>query len=284
MPEQKQSNQKQVALRTEGQIAQWVEAQAEKLAAYLPAEIKGDADSLKRDIILAIMSSQDLQNTLKTTEGQASMYHALRYAASTGLPLNPQLGKAALVPKGGKILYWPMKAGLVDLLMETGQVEYVTADVVHENDEWEPPANPSENYRYVPARKNRGPVDGYFAACRLKDGTTHVKYWTLEQVEEHRKAYSPKTQMPRDGYGIKTVIKQLASGLNLGSKRLDSAVRGEDDTTYGYSTSRDVTPPKGWTGDDLSDALDEQEPDTVEPEHEPDTPEQSDEPESGDLF
>jgi phage RecT family recombinase len=238
-------------IKGERDFQKWVSDRTTEMQPFLTAG--RDTSWLQKEALLAVMASDDIKKILKTKDGQISFIHAMRYASAAGLPLNPQLGKASLVPRGGKILYWPMKGGLVDLLMETGKVSYVISFTVKENDEFRLPTNPHDTYTFTPSRRERGKVDGYCAVAELVDGKTFALYWTADEVTQHKARYSPKTAMSADGYGEKTVLKQLCGKLNLGSSKLDAALNGEDDGTYGYTEGyrEDDKPRKGVSGDDL---------------------------------
>ena len=62
--------------------------------------------SFLKSAMIAISNDDKLLACLKTPKGKVSLFDALRYAATTGRSLNPQEGKACIVPRGGKIQYW----------------------------------------------------------------------------------------------------------------------------------------------------------------------------------
>lgn len=242
---------KTMTIKTEQDFNNWLTDRSTEMEAFLTTG--RNTSWLQKEVTLAVMASEDLKRNLKTPEGQISFIHSLRYAAAAGLPLNPQLGKACFVPKGGKVLYWPMKEGLIDLVIDTGLVDYIISFTVKANDELKLPSHPKDTYSFTPARKDRGETDGYCAICKLKDDKIFSVYWTATEIEIHKKRYSARTSMSDDGYGEKTVLKQLCQKLHLGSSRLDAALMGEDDGTYGYSESRTAGGgnEKGVSGDDL---------------------------------
>lgn len=200
-------------------------------------------DEFIRSAMMAISESNELRDCLKSDAGKMSLYKSLKYGASTGLSLNPHSGHAALIPYSGKVQYQVMKNGMIELALQSGKVEFITSDTVRENDEWEIEKTPAgDKYKFKPARKSRGAIDGVFAACVMKDGTSHVKYMDADQIAEHRKKYSSRTQMPEEGYALKTVMKSLLRGLAI-SADLDRAVGADDANEYGETQMRDVTDP-----------------------------------------
>lgn len=202
-----------------------------------------------KSAMLAIVDSPALAQVLATDAGKKSLFNALRYAATTGLSLNPQEGKAALIPRNGQVQYQIMKNGMVELALESGKVEFITADYVKSGDKFSLVKSVhGDSYEFRPALADRGEVIGYFAALKLKSGATHVKWFTAEEISAHRKKYSEKSQMPDIGYGVKTVMKALLRSVSI-SAELDTAI-GADDF---METSFRVEP--GTSADDAVAAL-----------------------------
>jgi phage RecT family recombinase len=160
---------------------------------------------------------------LQTEAGRISLKHALRFAATTGLSLNPQEGKAALVPINGKINYWPMKNGLVELALGTGAVHSIRMNAIRQNDHWKlTESMDGDRFEFGPARKNRGEIDGFFCAIKLKDGSSVVEYMPRDEVEDHKKRYGKGANREDsawntsfEGMGIKTVVKRAIKRLAL---------------------------------------------------------------------
>lgn len=202
-----------------------------------------------KSAMIAITSSNDLAECLRTDAGRVSLFHALRYAASTGLSLNPQEGKAALIPYGGKIQYQVMKNGLVELALASSKVEFLTSDYVRKNDKFAISKSSSgDSYEFSPALDDRGALRGFFAVLKFKNGVTHVKYMTADEVDEHRKKFSASTKMPEIGYGVKTVLKSLLRSVQI-SPDVDNAI-GADDFFEG-----DFTTIPGTTADEAAKKL-----------------------------
>jgi len=210
----------------------------------------GKMSDFLRNAMLMITESKDLKECLKTDAGKSSLWHALKYAASTGLSLNPQEGKAALIPYSGSINYQVMKNGLIDLAHQSGKVAFITSDTVRSADDFKIKKTMNgDEYEYIPARKTRGDIDGFFSAIKLTDGTCHVKYMTDQEVKAHRDQYSalfkskpnlsPWTKS-YEGMGLKTVIKALFRNLSISSE-IDKAVGIDDKTESGEL--RDVSEP-----------------------------------------
>ena len=251
------------------------------LEGTLPAYAVRDyrAETFIRSAMMAIVASPDLQECLNTAEGKMSVVNALRMAAGTGLSLNPQEGKACMVAYGKNIgtqgkanwiktaSYQVMKNGLIELSLESDQVDYITAETIRENDVFKIMKTPQgDSYTFSPDRKDRGEIDGFMAVLKLKDGRTITQYMTRAETEEHRDKYA-KNPREKDGelkpghawvksfegMGQKTILKKLLKSTHI-SREVDHAV-GSDGWEPGI---KDVTPvQKGISAGDLNLALED---------------------------
>ena len=242
----------------EKQVGQWLGESKQSLSGYAVRNYNQDA--FIKSAMLAIVESASLKECLTTPAGKASLFNAMRHAATTGLSLNPSEGKAALIAYGGKVQYQVMKNGIIELAMQSGQVEFVTADTVRENDLFTVTKTADgDNFNYQPKRKDRGEIDGFFAACKLKNGSTHVKWMTIKEIEEHRDKYSSMYNAKPDaspwkksfeGMGLKTVIKALFRNLSI-CPELDAAVISDDQE----ETQIINVTPKGTSAEDVATIL-----------------------------
>jgi phage RecT family recombinase len=241
-------------------VAIYLKDSAKSLSQYAVTNYK--LDSFIKSAMLAIVDKPELRECLTTSTGKASLFNALRYAASTGLSLNPQQGKAALIAFGGQVQYQVMKNGIIDLAMRSGKVEFVTCDTVRENDKFEiEKTSDGDKFSFKPAMTDRGKIIGFFAACKLTTGSTMTKWMTLDEIEDHRDRYSAMYKAKPEkspwtksfeGMGLKTVIKALFRNLSI-SDELDSAV-GSDDASENEIIN--ITPaPKGTSADDAVEKL-----------------------------
>jgi recombination protein RecT len=197
-------------------------------------------DEFRKDVQIAITSNEKLSDCLSTADGVASMYQALRLAASTGLSLNPQLGEAALVPYKGKVQFLTMKNGLIRQAQDTGKVEFMTAEMVREKDEIKiGKTADGDTLEHWPSLRERGNVIGYYAVLKLKDGKTHVKYMSKEEAQEWAANYgSYQGKLKQnwresfDGMAVKTVLKALLRNVYI-SPEVTRSVVAEDMSVYG---------------------------------------------------
>jgi recombination protein RecT len=198
---------------------------------------KYDQTAFLKSAMLAIESNPELKKCITTDIGKASFIQSLRYASTTGLSLNPQEGKAAIIPRKTKqgdkyvdvVTYQVMKNGMIDLALESGKVEFIEADYVKKNDHFTGIRKTMDgvNYEFSPALKDRGELIGFFAVMKMKSGATHGKWYTLQEINDHRKQYSEKSYMPEIGYGLKTTVKALLRSVSI-SAEIDAIVKTDD--------------------------------------------------------
>jgi recombination protein RecT len=150
-------------------------------------------------------------------------------AASLNLPLDPNLGFAAVVPYGDKAQFQIMYKGMVQLAWRSGQYQTIGASPIYEGQLIsQNPLTSQYNFDFsVQSEK----VIGYAAYFKLINGAEKVIYLTNEQIEKHGKKYS---QTYKRGFGlwkedfeamaIKTVLKRLISKWGYLSIEMQKAI------------------------------------------------------------
>lgn len=226
-----------------------------------------DINDFLKSALIAIEEDENLSRCLETPAGQASLYNALKKGAATGLSLNPFDGESCLVAyeskNGWVVNYQVQKNGFIELAYRTGRVKSITADVVREKDEFKIlKTNGQSTYEHIPARSERGEIDGVYAAMTLEDGQTFVEYATIDEIEKHALTYSaqyaryisndkkgpvPTWVKSKAGMGIKTVLKALLRKNRI-STVASNAVSQDDQSE---SNIIDITPenPERKSGD-----------------------------------
>ena len=141
-------------------------------------------------------------------------------AASMDLPLNSNLGYAALVPfnsKGGGCFaqFQIMTKGWTELFIRTGQCQSLINEIVYEGQLVKKNKFTGE-YVFDEDAKKSDKIIGYMAYFRLTNGYEKTEYMTVEEVKAHAQRFS---QTFRSGAGIwkdsfdamalKTVLKKL---------------------------------------------------------------------------
>lgn len=132
-------------------------------------------------------------------------------AASMDLPLNPNLGYAALVPfnsKEGCFAQLQIQVkGWVELFLRSGQCQNIICETVYEGQLVKKNKFTGE-YVFDEDAKKSDKVVGYMAYFRLSNGFEKYEYMTVEEVKAHAQKFS---QTYRKGIGPwKEMFEQMA--------------------------------------------------------------------------
>lgn len=140
-------------------------------------------------------------------------------AASMNLPLNPNLGYAALVPFNSKdgcfAQLQVMAKGWVELFLRSGQCQNIICETVYEGQLVKKNKFTGE-YVFDEDAKKSDKIIGFMAYFRLTNGFEKFEYMSRDEINEHAKKFS---QTYRKGIGPwKDMYEQMAQKTVL--KRL----------------------------------------------------------------
>lgn len=218
---------------------------------YLASVLGNKKDSFVTSLISAVANNENLQ----ACEPMSIMYTAMK-ATALGLPLDPSLGYAGMIPfkdgKSGKTLcqFQIMRDGWCELLMRTGQVKFIANEIVHEGELVSKNRFTGE-YVFDESAKKSDKVIGYMAYIKLTNGFEKTVYWTVEECKAHALRYS---QTFKKGYGLwkdsfdvmslKTVLKHLIKKYAPKSVEVLSAITDDQSVSneQGTSTYADNAP------------------------------------------
>lgn len=160
-------------------------------------------------------------NALLQKADRNSIILAAATAAALDLPINPNLGYAALIPyqdrKAGtcSCQMQVMRNGWVELAQRSGQVIKITNEIVY-GGELVKCNRFKDEYEFDEAQRKSDKIVGYMAYVKLASGFEKTVFWTMEKCKEHGLRYS---QTFKKGYGnwkddfngmaLKTVLKHL---------------------------------------------------------------------------
>lgn len=190
------------------------------LTAMLGTKAQGFATS----VLSTVNNSKLLQNA-----DAGSIYTAAMLAASLDLPINPNLGFAAIVPYGKTAQFQVMTRGIVQLAIRSGQYERITNAVVHEGElvKYDPF---TDAYEFDASKRTSDKVIGYMAYFKTVSGFEKYYYMTKDEALAHGKKYS---QTAKKGYGLwientdamglKTCLKLLLSKFGVLSIEMQRA-------------------------------------------------------------
>lgn len=150
-----------------------------------------------------------------------SIILAASQAASLDLPINANLGFAAIIPfydgkaKKYSAQFQIMRDGWIELALRSGQFEFIVNEVVYEGELVEKNRF-TDTYVFDETKRTSDKVVGYMASFKLTNGYKKTVYWTIEECKQHGLKYS---QTFKKGFGVwkdnfdsmclKTVLKHL---------------------------------------------------------------------------
>lgn len=150
-------------------------------------------------------------------------------SASLKLPLDGNLGFAALVPYGDKCTFQIQYKGLIQLCQRSGQYQTIGVTEVHEGQLVS--EDPLRGYEFDWKAKKSDNVVGYAAYFKLVNGFEKTVYWDIDKIKKHGLKYS---QMYKRNSGLwvtdfdsmakKTVLKNLLSKWGIMSIDMQKAV------------------------------------------------------------
>lgn len=188
-----------------------------------------------------IVTNNDLLQKADTT----SIVLAAAQAASLDLPINPNLGYAAIIPfndpKNHRCLaqFQIMRDGLVELALRTGQVLSLVNEVVYEG-ELVSRNRFKDEYVFDENKRTSDKPIGYMAYIKLTNGFEKTVFMTSEEVKAHALSYS-KTY--KKGFGLwkdnfdamalKTVLKKLIKKYCPKSIEMQKALESDNASFQG---------------------------------------------------
>lgn len=208
---------------------------AEALKKALPAHMKPE-----RFIRIALTAALKTPDLMECT--QASLLQCLLQLSQYGL--EPDGRRAHLIPfkKNKKnpdgswsttlecqlIIDWK---GVVELVMRSGLVSILHADIVCENDQFVYDKGEIQQH-VIDFRKPRGKVYAVYALCRMKDGTEKCDVMSVDEIN----AIKARSKSSGNGPWVtdwnemakKTVFKRCSKWLPLSSE-IQGALNGDDD-------------------------------------------------------
>ena len=161
-------------------------------------------------------------NKLLAKADRDSILFAAAAAASLDLPIDPNLGFAAIVPYGNKAQFQIMVKGFKQLALRSAQFEALNETEIYEGQLIE--ENPLMGYKFDFSKKTSDKIIGYASYFKLLNGFEKTFYMTVEQIEAHAMRYSKAYQRDKrekkqdsnwttdfHSMALKTVIKQNLS-------------------------------------------------------------------------
>lgn len=193
-----------------------------------------------------------ISSILSLTNGNAllqkaephSILNAAVVAATLDLPINPNLGFAAIVPYGNTAQFQLQYKGLVQLAMRSGQYKTINVSEVYEG-ELKNVNRFTGDYEF--GERTSDTVVGYMAYFKLVNGFEKYSYMTVHEIKEHAGRYSKTYQRGGgvwkdnfDAMAKKTVLKLLLSKFGILSIEMQRAQTFDQSSIKSDLTVTDV--------------------------------------------
>lgn len=213
-----------------------------QFAAALPKHIKTEK------FVRVVMTAIGLNSKLVEAE-RNTFFSACMKAAQDGLlPDGKEAAITTYNTKNGVVAqYMPMVAGLRKKARNSGEIAYMTADVIYSNDEFEYYLDHTGiHFTHRPKLfADRGDAIGAYSFAKLKDGEISVEVMNKEQIESVQKM-SKGTNTPWNGpfwseMWKKSVMRRHSKVLPMSSD-LEMSLTADDDL-YDLPKEEPVEPP-----------------------------------------
>lgn len=167
-----------------------------------------------------------------------SVLSAALVAATLDLPIDQNLGFAAIVPYKDVAQFQMMYKGYIQLAMRSGQYKTMNVSEIYE-DEYEgyDPVTGEVFIKKTSGHSQREAGDekkivGYAAYFKLLNGYEKIEYWPIERIDAHGQRYSKSYKNPdgvwsqnKAAMRAKTVLKSLISKWGPMSTQMEIAVK-----------------------------------------------------------
>jgi recombination protein RecT len=196
----------------------------ENVMKNLRAMLGQKAQGFATSVLSVVNNNRLLQNS-----DPASIYSSAMVAASLDLPINPNLGFAAIVPYGKVSQFQIMTRGLIQLAIRSGQYEKITNAPVHKGELIK--CDPfRDEYEFDASKRESDEVIGYMAYFRTVGGFEKYFYMTKDEALAHGRRYSKSFNSGpwkdnQEAMCLKTVLKLLLSKYGILSIEMQRAIK-----------------------------------------------------------
>lgn len=200
--------------------------QAGRFTAVLPEHF--NATRFTNLVLTAVKSKPQLMECFNTEAGKMSLLLAAMLAAEVGIEPDTPLQEGWLLPRrNGQRMECQLSIGyqgLIKLARQSGEIKSITAQVVHENDDFDYGFGlEGDTFHHKPAHGPRGELTHAYAIARYKDGGYNFVVLDQADVERRRaksdswkgeksRAYSPWTTST-EAMWRKSAIRELAKWM-----------------------------------------------------------------------
>lgn len=197
-------------------LAQLITRQRDQVALALPTHLKDNADAFVRAAITVCKQTPGLAKCDPLT-----IIGGLMTASSLGLELGP-LQLAYLIPYGNQAQLQIGYRGFIELGYRSGMLKDITAEAVHDNDQFTFDRANGDIAHTWDLRGDRGASYAYYAIANLKDGGRAFVVLSRAEVDKFRlRSKQPNGSAWKNDYDAmakKTAVRRLEPYLPKSSE------------------------------------------------------------------
>ena len=199
----------------------------------------GTEQQFAREVNFAMQAM--MNNTYLIQCAQSDPQHlveAIKNVGLTGLTLNPELRLGYLVPFKGKIKFMSSYMGKIDILMRTGVVRSIYAELVYAKDQFIYRKGVNGTLEHIPDvfSKDRGAIVGGYYVAVLTNGQVQYDVMPIDRIEEIKSRSesvkkgnsSPWTtdyvEMAKKGLALDTLIPTPDGFTTMGELKVGDTV------------------------------------------------------------
>ena len=215
------------------------------IATALPEHM--NAAKMARVVITAVTRTPKLLDCRPET-----VMNAVIEASQLGLMVDGVLGHGYLVPYKTTCVFIPGYRGLLDLARRSGEIAWVQARIVNQNDTFSYRYGADPNLEHIPARANGaepGPMIAAYGVAKFKTGEIHFEVMHKDDIEAIRKRSRAKDDGPwvtdYDEMARKTAIRRLCKYLPMNPEYQSLVARDEYHEAGVLGNYIDVDPATG---------------------------------------
>lgn len=205
------------------EIANTITAKSSAISQLLPSHI--NPERYIKSAIAAIAKNPRLLQCTKS-----SILESVVQAATIGLEVGSALGEGYLVPYKDQCQFIPGYRGFISLARRSGEIVSISANVVHEKDEFvfELGIHPNVTHRLNLIDEDPGKVIAVYAGASLKDGGDQLVVMSHREIEAIRKRSRASGNGPWvtdwEEMAKKTAIRRLFKMLPVSTEQLSQAL------------------------------------------------------------
>jgi recombination protein RecT len=222
---------KDTQIATKSDMQKWLESDKLRTQITQAMPKHGTPDRWMRVLFTAMQKTPALMQC-----SQSSLFQSFMDLSATGL--EPDGRRAHIIPYRNRNGGYDAQLiidykGLVELVMNSGDVSRIYCDVVCEHDEYEEEMGEVTKHK-IDRRKPRGEMYAAYARIYLKDGTKRDEIMSKEEID----AIRDRSKAGKNGPWVtdynemakKTVFRRATKWCKLGSRVLETIER--DDTQF----------------------------------------------------